>query len=99
MGQQDSPQIYRRYCYNYTHSLELFGKPVLLIELRPVHVFSLLLLLHMLLLHYLKQQAVSGQEAWSVSLLSHAYKVSQACQTVSTIARVKSLMDQRLHSQ
>lgn len=86
-------QVYRRYCSKHVHSLGLFGKPVLLIELRPLHVFGLLLLLHMFLLHYLKQQAVSG------SLLSHMHKASQASQTVSTTGRLKSLLDQRLHGQ
>ncbi len=55
VGQQEDMQIHRSYCYKHVYSPELFGEPVLLIELRPVHVFSLLLLLHMFLLHYLKQ--------------------------------------------
>ncbi len=68
--QQEHLHTHRSYCYKHMHSLELFGQPVLLIELRPTHVFSLLLLLHVFLLHYLKQYAVLG------SLLSRGYKAS-----------------------
>ena len=34
-------------------SLELFGKPILVVQLSPMHVLCLLLLSHMLLVHNL----------------------------------------------